>query len=68
MTEADLWGFIAAYFSTTGLALYLQYRSHMTAIAKLSEAHDRNSEDLRQVNEVLRTMIDILRRGQDGGA
>lgn len=68
MMSADVWTLLLGYLSTTGLALYLQYRSHALAIAKLSEAHDRNSEDLRQVNEVLRTMVDILRRGQDGGA
>jgi hypothetical protein len=48
---------IGGYLAIGSLALYIQYKSNIAALDKLSEAHQRNVADLHLVIEVLQLAL-----------
>ncbi len=49
---------LLGYTSIAGIALYVQFRTNISAMDRLNEAHDRHVEDLRQAIEILQ--LDLI--------
>ena len=54
--------FIIGYVTIGSVALYLQFRSNVTAMDKLSDEHQQHTADLRHINEKLHEMLALLHR------
>ena len=52
------WPFIIGYVAIGSVALYLQYRSNVQALDKLSAEHERHTADLKMTLEVLQ--LDLM--------
>jgi len=65
MPNWDILSWITGYVGLAALALWLQYRSHTRAYAKLSELYEKTMAVQATLIEVIKLDIDALRTTKD---